>query len=248
MKTVQASLALNLVEGVNKTFVDGAVVTCKEANFPCIRKSDGCYVFTDLPKGKYTFVIQKPGFITKEYEVEIGDVQPVIKTVTVQYSVDNYNTSFMNQIVFTLKQKGEIIPNKDVVIKVNTKNPYLRVIEPVTRGSNLLKLNCDFDVRLLYQNYTYDKKANTIICFSSYDHINKSYVLSNTYRSKINEGGLLSPYWEMKTDDKGRILFVINPIFCLKNEIDLSLTIDKKTTNITVDISKSKAQVELEVK
>ena len=248
MRTVKASLALNLVEGVNKTFVDGAVVTCKEVNFPCIRKTDGCYAFIDIPKGKYTFIIQKPGFITKEYEVEIGDVQPVIRTVTLQYDVNNYSTSFMNQVIFTLKRKGEIIPNKDVTIKINTRNPYLRVIEPVTRGSNLIKLNCDFDARLLYQNYTYDKKANTNICLSSYDHINKAYILSTTYRSKINEGGLLSPYWEMKTDDKGRVLLVINPIFCLKNEVDISLTIDKKTTNVIVDISKNKAQVELEIK
>lgn len=249
MKTItKASVIFYLLDEINKRPISDAIITCKGHSFASIRKDDGNYVFTDIAKGEYVFIIQKPGFLSKEYQVSISDVQPVMTAVTMQFSLDNPVISNMKKIIFTLKNGDKIVPSKEVSLKVDIRNPYLRVIEPVIKGSYLMKLNSDFDPRLLYQEYRYDQKTNISIFFSGYDHENKAYILSTTYKSKIPESGLLNPIWSFKTDSKGRFLFIINPVFMLKDKIEATLTIDKKVLNIVSDVNKMDNYINLDMK
>ncbi len=248
MKSIKASIVFRLVDNLNKEPIDDAIVVCKDKSFSCVKKENGYYVFTNIEKGTYVFTIQAKGFISQDYEVVVSEDDVNIITLPMQLSADNTLLKNMKKVIFVLKQKGKPLINQDLTIKVNTINPYFRVIEPISRGNNLMKLGIDFDQRLLYQEYCYDKKPNLSIYIKGYDHNQEAYILKDTYKSKIPEDGFLQPVWNLKSDNMGKIAFAINPIFFLKDNAEFSFVIEKKKINVSVESFLKDDIIEVEVK
>lgn len=248
MKSIKASIVFRLVDNVNKGPINNAIVVCEDKNFPCVKKDGGYYVFTNIENGTYAFTIKAQGFISQDYEVTVSQEDVNIITLPMQFSSDNTLLQNIKKVTFILKQKGDLFANQDLTIKVDTINPYLRLIEPISKGNDLMKLGLDFDQRLLYQEYCYDKKPNLNFYIKGYDHDKKAYILKDTYKSKITEDGFLKPVWNLKSDNMGRVVFPISPIFFLRNAAEFSFIIGKKKINVSVESFVDDNIVEVEVK
>lgn len=244
----RASVAFFIVNDYSKGAISNARIMCNNSYIPYSNKGDGYYSFSNLENGMYKFDIMCDGFKPASYEVKVSDIQPIQIVSCLKYSSDSTDLYNINKIVFYIKNDGKPLENTDIKIKLDTKVLFLKLIDPIEKNSNVININSDFDKRLLYQDYAYDKRQTMVINLNGYDHINKVYQNSKVYKSKVAEGGYLTPLWKFTTDDFGRVILPINPVFFAKPQAELTLTILKKkysvrintndTENIEIDISK----------
>lgn len=235
----RASVAFFIVNDYSKGAISNARIMCNNSYVPYSNKGDGYYSFSNLEKGTYKFDITCDGFIPVSYEVTVSDIQPTQIVARLKYSSDNAYLYNINKVDFNIKSDEKPLKNTEVKIKLDTKVLFLKLIDPIEKNSNVININSDFDKRLLYQDYTYDKRQTMGINLNGYDHINKVYKNSKVYKSKVTEGGYLTPLWKLVTDDFGRVILPINPIFFAKPQVELTLTILKKKYKVTINTDKT---------
>lgn len=250
MKVInKASIVFSLIDNYNKAPLTNCIIKCNGKNGSYLKKRDGYYIFLNLEDGHYDFEFSCEGFMPEHYSVDLKDDKELVKAViSFNYKIDNIFVFNMNKVVFNLKDNDKPLINADVKVQLDTKVTFLRVIEPIKKGSNLIKINSDFNTRLMFQEYYYSKKPDFKVVFSSYDRDNLAYENQINADKDIAPDGLLYPIWHFKTDSRGSFVLPINPVFILKDEVDLTLNINNKdikiktktnsTEYVNIDISK----------
>lgn len=244
----KASIIFFLIDNFNKSPLNKGIIKCNGKHVPYLKKNDGYYVFLNLEENHYEFDFSCAGFMPEHYSIDLDGKEPMRVVIPFNYKLDNMLIYNMNKIVFNLKDNGIPLKNADVRIKLDTKVPFLKVIEPIKKGSNQIKINSDFNSKLMFQEYYYSKSPDFKVMFSSYDRKNLAYENEISADKEIAKDGLLYPVWNFKTDNRGSFVLPKNPIFMLKGESDFTLTVNNKeikaksenlsTENINIDISK----------
>ena len=230
----RASVAFFIVNDYTKSAVTNAEIKCNGSCVAYCNKRDGYYVFLNLEKGTYKFDIACKGFISESYEIKVSDTQQERVVVCLKYSAENYDLYNTKKVIFNIKDNGKLIENADVRVRLETKASFLRLIDPIEKNSNIININSEFDKRLLYQDYMYDKRPNMIISLVEYDHVNKVYKSLKKYKSQVAEDGYLHPFWNFKTDKFGRATLPLNTIFFTQTQVEFMVTILKKKYTVTV--------------
>lgn len=251
MRTVinEASIVIQLLNGFNKTPILNADITCNGKHIPFIKKNSGHYIFINMHKANYIFKINAFGFEQKTLTVDLTDtsVNPLTHVISLNYTMSHPQISAMRKIVCTLKNKNKVLANTEVKLRLDTKVPQLRVIEPMTKGEKEVYLNSDFNTMFLFQSFSYEKKTNMDILFNSYDIEKKAYLNTTIFKSKVIEGGLLSPVWNLKTDENGILIIPIDNTFFQNDMLDFTAFIGKKSTNIVVEKPKDTLYIDINV-
>lgn len=231
----RASVAFFIVNDYNKNAIINAEIKCNGSCVAYFNKRNGYYVFLNLEKGTYKFDITCKGFIPASYEVKVSDEQQEIIVAGLRYSSESEELYYTKKVVFNIKNNGKPVENESIRIRLENKVSFLRLIDPIEKNSNIVNINSEFDKRLLYQNYTYDKRQNMIFNLFEYDYENKVYKNSKTYKSNVAEDGYLHPFWNFKTDKFGRVTLPLNTIFFTQPQADLLVTVSKKKYTFTVN-------------
>lgn len=243
----KASVVFLVLDDYTKDPLSDAEITCNGVHIPYAKKTDGYYVFLNMDPGNYQFEVSLKGFLPVSYEVELTDVQPMQIVATMQYTQDNIKALGYKRLIFTAKTKGKPVKNKAVRVRLDTKVPFLRVIEPMPKGSNLVMVNSDYNKRLLFQQYSYDKKPNLNIFFVGYDHEKQAFRTRDPFKTRTIEGGLLNPVWNYMTDEHGSFMIPVNPLFIQKEQVDFTVSIEKKNISIVATLSERVSYIDVTI-
>lgn len=233
----KASVVFLVLDDYTKEPLTGVTIKCNGELIPYVKKNDGYNVFINMSPGKYRFELFKRGFISMAYEAEVTEVQPVQFVVPMKYSMDNLSANALSKIVFTIKKDGAALTDCNVKIRLNTKVPCLRLIEPIPKGKNTAVINSDYNKRFLYQEYNYDKKSTVDVFFTGYDPEKQVYLTKEFYKSKVPEGGLLRPVWRFITSGRGEFILPINRMFISDGETEFAVSVGDKTVTKKIDVN-----------
>lgn len=232
----RASVAFFIVNDYTKNAIINAEIRCNGSCVAYCNKHNGYYVFLNIEKGVYKFDISCKGFIPVSYEVKVSDLQQEKIVVCLRYSSESIALYNAKKVTFNINNNGKPVVDKDIRIMLETKTSFLRLIDPIEKESKFVNINYEFDKRLLYQDYIYDKKRNIIISLVEYDYINKVYKNSKIYKSKVAEDGYLHPIWDFKTDAFGNVTLPFNTIFFTQPQAEFAITVLKKKHMVTVSM------------
>ncbi len=236
----KASITFFIINDYNKSPVLNVDITCNNKKIAYSKKNDGYYTFMNLEKGHYKFDIHSKQFNKASYEIDLEGIEPIKINCCLKYAADSSELLNLNRIIFHFKDGDNIIKETDVEIKLETKVPFLRLIDNINVGNNLVKINSDYDKRLLFQNYSCGKKLDNIFLFNSYDHNTNLYKNFYKFKNNIEEGEILNPIWNNVTDKYGRVALPINRIFFIKAKSELSVYILNKKFKVIVNSNKVK--------
>ncbi len=233
----KASVIFHIMDDYFKVPITNALLKCSDDSAEYIKKNDGYYVFLDLQSGTYNFTIICAGYNTVNYEVEVKGDEPVEIRLSMQASMGDISRMNIDKIVFNLYNDGSLLNNKDIIIRLDTKVSFLKVIDPISRGSNFISINYDYNKNLLFQEYYYDKALDTSIFLVSYDWEKNKYKTREPYQAKANPGGYLKPVWRMKTDKNGRVVLPINSFFMTEENAEFTIICDDLEATVSSEIS-----------
>lgn len=245
----KASIVFLLIDNYNKAPLNSCIITCNGKNVEYAKKRGGYYVFLNLEAQHYDFDISCDGFMTEHYSLDLDENQDVVKVVIpMNYRLDNMSLYNTNKIIFDLKDNGKVLANADVKVRLCNKVPFLRVIGPIKKGTKLIKINSDFNSKLMLQEYYYSKSPDFLIRFTSYNRKELAYENEICAEKDIAPDGLLYPVWHFKTNEKGSFVLPISSVFISKEECEFVLTVNDKdieikaktntTEHMNIDISK----------
>lgn len=251
MKTLnKASIVFLLINNFNKKPITDAIITCKNSRHACVNKMDGYYVFLNMEDSTYEFDIKCMGYESKSYKVELNsntgdDIAEII--VALNYSRENYMIYNLEKFLFEIKQDGELVKDTEVLIKLDSKVPFLRVIEPIEKDTNKVTINSSYNGNLLIQEYHCDKYKDREIIFIGYDQEQGCYLSKDKFNEDIQPGALLLPIWKLKTDKNGVAMLPFYQVFMQDNEIKFTAMIDEKKSKFSVDLLEFKKNKEVHV-
>lgn len=233
----KASVIFHVMDDYFKTPITNAMLKCSDDSAEYIKKNDGYYVFLNLQRRTYNFTITCAGYNDVNYEVELKDNEPVEIRLSMQASMGDISRMNIDKIVFNLYNDGSLVINKDLIIRLDTKVSFLKVIDPISRGSSLIGINYDYNKNLLFQEYYYDKALDTSLFIVSYDWGKNKYKTREPYQFKANPGGYLRPIWRVKTDKNGRVVLPINAFFINEKNAEFTIICDDLEATVSSEIS-----------
>ncbi len=215
----RASLVVQLKDMYDKSPIMSASILCNGKQNPYTKKVGGYYVFSNLFAGEYEVSISCGGYVSMKIPVEIKENDTTI--IEKMLSYNSYNPAFENKerFEFTVTQDGELIKKTDILLRLDDKIDFIKLIKPIEKGSQSIFLNVQEDPNYMLQQYSYVKNTkNYDIFIAGYDDENKCYVLKDPAEEQIETEGHFKPIWRVKTDEEGKILFPIMNQF-MKNDI-----------------------------
>lgn len=231
----KASVIFTLIDNYDKSSVNDSIIYCDKQVIPYVKKSNGMNVFLNLFPGEHNFVIRSKGFLPKIYNIttDKDSVQEIV--VPLNYSRDNSKLSRNNKIVFRARYEGKMLRNDEVTIRLETKVPFMKVIEDVKQGSKQIKLNGDYNPVMLFQECAVTDK-NLPLIITGYNRDTNSYTIRDESPA-IPSGSLLKPVWHIRADRFGETILPVNRFFMPKNNLEFTLIYKGKEVQAKADIS-----------
>lgn len=256
-----ASLIIMLIDILTKNPIKEAVILCNGKQNPYVSKDNGYYIFCNLYPGKYNVYIYANGYVSKELNVslEFGES----KKFMLELSFESTNQKLVNipRIEFSIFKDKELVKNKDLKLTLKTPIKILKLIQNIEKGEQEIILNVPENNNFILQNYIYsvkmqkpDEKENSSeelknyldendminypMFFLGYDKSNNMYILDKEVGVSLPMGGTFLPYWNLKTDKKGKVILPIIQKIMHSSQMQFEIQIDQKIISVESDMNK----------
>lgn len=227
----RASVGFTILDNFDKTYLNNAIITCSAPYNTCIKKGSGTYAFINMSDGDYKFEVSCFGYISMKFDVNVRAGRPVMIVACMNLSRVNNKLFSNDSINFRLKDGNNTINNENIEICLESKVPFLRVAEDTSKNADRLKLNIDYNPLLVYQ----DLKAGEdfIIRLSTYN--DDGYKVEPGCPA-LEQGDLLKPVWNIRTDENGGMVLPINKFYMPKEDIDFIIKYRDKSQRVKANI------------
>lgn len=247
----KASLVFLLTDMYSRIPVKYASILCNGKQNPYTKKESGHYVFSNLYPGKYRIDIICKGFadVRMDLDVRANETRTII--MNLPYASDNDLVSKLSRLEMSVSVDGVLLKNKDVRIKLKNDLNFLKVIEPIKANTDTVSLNIEKNSGLTLQKYAYNVNGteNEFYIYS-YDPGSSQYLTEDLIPYDLVPGGMLYPIWDLRTDDKGKVILPILKQFMKGNQLQLEVFANGKYEMLTTrvpDESKGEKVVYIDV-
>lgn len=145
-RTIQVSLALAIIDAfTGKPVLQGAKVSL-ENGMRAIRKSEGYWVFVDLPPASYTVVIEAPYYQKREIQIPVGKEFSLVQTAL----LPGRQFPFHQPVQWL---EGELPTDGPVWLALEEEPPRFRMMESFPSGSQQFSLyftGSDFSMQYVW--------------------------------------------------------------------------------------------------
>ncbi len=234
----EAALVFLLTDIYTKMPITNAVILCNGKQNPYTRKSSGHYVFSNLNPGEYEISIMCKGYTDINMTVTLRENETQIVVTQLPYTVDNPLLSNLTRFEITVMQGKEALKNTEVLLKLKNELTFLKLIEPIEAGSEDVMLNAGMTSGLLNQKYLYKiKRKEHELFLWGYDRDKKCYILKESVEERIDVGGKFMPFWKVKTDGRGRVVFPFLSQFMKDDVIEFELKTEDSKSSVKADVA-----------
>lgn len=234
MRTIsRISAAFLLLDGRSKLPVAAASVLVDGERLGGVRKSDGHYVFTNLPPTEHVYEISAPGYRTVCRSLP-AKPERLPEIVLMQYAADSPRLNGIPHFRLCCTRQGK--PLRDAVVRVElcTAPGSLRAVENAAKGARALTLGGGYLPGMLYQPYQADGQKKDIL-FTGYDRAARAYVLREAVPAAVKKGALLHPVWELETDRSGTAILPFVGLFMQAEELEFVFQWSGRTVKLTAE-------------
>ena len=233
MRTIRRiSAAFQLLDSYSKGPVPGAVILVDGGRARYVAKGDGTYVFSDLPPVPHTYEISVSGYCGERLTLPV--VPPHFpEVVLLQHApgtpqlgrIPHYSLRFL---------EGER-PLRDARIRVTleTNVGALRLVERAGAGESTLALAGNYAVGMLYQKYWFQGAEGPIL-ITGCDQDTGRYELQEPLAADLEQGTLLRPVWDLRTDRDGTAVLPAIGLFLQREEAEFSFACGGREQRLTM--------------
>ena len=234
----KASFVFLLKDVYSKLPITTAVILCGGKQNPYTRKKDGHYVFSNLYPGTYEISITCKGYNSLNFSATLKENETKEMIFDLSYSAENQNITNLSRLDITCKRLKKPIANSDIKLKLKNELKFMKLLEKVETGGDKFKLNIDMNANLLGQKYIYEvNKKRYELFFWSFEQESGSYVLKDYAPEQIEPGGKFYAVWDLKTDNKGRLIMPLVTQFMKDNILNFELISGDAKAKLEVDVS-----------
>ena len=234
----EASLVFLLTDIYTKQPITNAVILCNGKQNPYTRKNSGHYVFSNLYPGEYEISIMCKGYTDINMTVTLRENETQIVVMQLPYTVDNPLLSNLTRFEITVMQDKEPLKHTEVLLKLKNELAFLKLIEPIESGVEDIMLNAGMTSGLLNQKYIYKiKRKEHELFLWGYDQDKKCYILKDPIEEKVDVDGKFMPFWKVKTDGRGRVVFPFLSQFMKDDIVQFELKTEDAKANVKANVA-----------
>lgn len=237
MRTIsRISAALLPLDSRSKLPVAGASILVDGERLGGVRKSDGHYVFTNLPPTEHVYEISAPGYRTVCRSLP-AKPERLPEIVLMQYAADSPRLNGIPHFRLCCTRQGKPLRDAAVRVELRTAPGSLRTVENAAKGDRMLTLGGGYMPGMLYQPYQADGQKEDIL-FMGYDHSAQAYVLREMVPAAVKKGTLLHPVWELETDRSGTAILPFVGLFMRAEELEFVFQWSERTVKLAAGTPK----------
>lgn len=222
MRTLnRISAAFLLLDGRDKSPVLGASVLVDGARCKLVSKTDGHYVFTNLPPKGHVYEISAPNYHPVRRSLGVDPELPEI--VLMQYAPDSPRLSSIPHYRLRFCRGGRPLGGQSVTVTLKTPVGALRLVEPSPKGEWHLTLGGGYASAVLYQ--LFDAGEAGELMPTGFDRAVGTYELRRPLDDALREGTLLRPRWRLETDRNGVAVLPFIGFYMQREELEFSFAL-----------------------
>lgn len=233
----KASFVFLLIDIFSKSPILNAQILCNGKQNPYTRKDSGHYVFSNLYPQKYRIDIICKGYEDVKLELEVKENETKVIIMDLPYSIDNEGILKNTRFQFQLSDKGEIIKNTPVRLRLTSGMKFLKMVKKLKAKEEEIKLNTTMSLGLMNQKYFYLSNGYKYEMFvQGYDNDVDLYILKEPSKYDVAPGGEFQPFWDLKTDSQGRVVMPLLRQFMTGDNADFEISYGNRVAEASLKI------------
>lgn len=225
-RTIRVSLALAVIDALTgKPILRGAKV-CLESGLPAIRKSDGYWVFVDLPPDFYTVIVEAPFYQKRKLQIQVGDHFSLMQVAM----LPGKNFPFSQPVKWL---EGEFSIEQLVWAALEEDPPRFRMIESFAKGAQDISLyftGTAFSIQRIWIKMK--GKKGKLFWLSPQPNRQGEYHIDSPLPWEIDHTAQVLPVVEVERDAAGHYEFPLLPMcksICFVKQDGTLLTPKRRT-------------------